>query len=328
MMLALRWTVLVVLAAGTAAGCDATPEESQKKGLRRLRVSYSAHISFGPLMIAQDNGYFRDEGLDVEFVRTMQPEETLVALVTGDIDVRPGALHAGFLSAIAQRAPIRIVAGLGVLARDGCTYFGIALRPGLAPAGTPPLRRVRASQDGVTRYVVSRMLQTRGMTLQGVETIRLPEPVMVSALESGAIDAGAASEPTLSRLVAVGNLWISGQDAVPDFQWGVIMFGERLLVRERDTGMRFIRAYQRGVAEYRLGKTDRNVAIIAEGTGESLERTRAACWLEFNADSHIDWGSVEGFQAWANAERFMERVVSREQAVDPGFVAAVAPKVR
>jgi len=262
-----RLVVAVVLAAGLAAGCDRATGRGEKDGLRRLRVSFSEHISFAPLMIAQAEGYFRDEGLDVEFVATMRPEEALVALITGDIDVRPGALHAGFLSAIARGAPIRIAAGLGVLAREGCTYFGIALRPGLDPAGTPVIRRVRASQDGVTRYVVSRMLEMRGVTLNTLETVRLPEPVMVSALQSGAIDAGAASEPVLSRMAAVGHLWISGQDAVPDFQWGVIMFGERLLVRERETAHRFIRAYQRGVTQYRLGKTDRNVAIIAEGTG-------------------------------------------------------------
>lgn len=315
-----RLVVVVVLAVGLATGCDRTTTGGEKDNLRRLRVSFSEHISFAPLMIAQAEGYFRDEGLDVEFVATMRPEEALVALITGDVDVRPGALHAGFLSAIAQGAPIRIAAGLGVLAREGCTYFGIALRPGLDPAGTPAIRRVRASQDGVTRYVVSRMLETRGVMLNTVETVRLPEPVMVSALESGAIDAGAASEPVLSRMASVGSLWISGQHALPDFQWGVIMFGERLLVRERDTAHRFIRAYQRGVAQYRLGKTDRNVAIIAEGTGETVDRTRAACWIEFTADSRIDWNSVEGFQAWANAQKFMDRILTRDQAVDSGFV--------
>lgn len=309
------WTIVVALTSGVATSCG----DKRSDGLRHVRSSFSNHISFGPLMIAQAEGYFRDEGLDVEFIETMQPEETLVALVTGDIDVRPGALHAGFLSAIAQGAPIRMVAGLGVLAREGCTYFGIALRAGLDP-GTPAIRRVRASKDGVTRYVTSRMLEMRGLSLTSLETVRLPEPVMASALESGAIDAGAASEPTLSRMASIGKLWLSGQDALPDFQWGVMMFGERFLVRERDTAMRFIRAYRRGITQYRLGKTDRNVAIIAQGTGETEERTRAACWIEFSEDLHIDWASIEGFQAWANKEKFMERVVSREQAVDSGFM--------
>lgn len=67
-----------------------------------MRVSFEPHLIWGPLMIAEAEGFFRDEGLDVDLVRAMQVEETLVALVTGDIDVRPGPLHAAFLSAVAQ----------------------------------------------------------------------------------------------------------------------------------------------------------------------------------------------------------------------------------
>src|SRR5688572_25175179 len=105
--------------------------------LRKVRVSFNPHLSWGPLMIAQSEGFFRDEGLEVEFVHALEVEETLVALITGDIDVRPGAIHAAFLSAVTRGAPVRIAAGSGVLgAQGGCSYFGIVLRPGLDTAGT------------------------------------------------------------------------------------------------------------------------------------------------------------------------------------------------
>src|SRR5688572_18432768 len=105
--------------------------------LRKVRGSFNPHLSWGRLMIAQAEGVFRDEGLEVEFVHAMEVEETLVALITGDIDVRPGAIHAAFLSAVTRGAPVRITAGSGVLgAQGGCSYFGIVLRPGLDTAGT------------------------------------------------------------------------------------------------------------------------------------------------------------------------------------------------
>jgi len=317
-----RWG-LTLLATMLVAGCDRSASTGDGAGLRHLRVSYSPHISFGPLMIAQEEGYFRDEGLDVEFVTTMQPEETLVALVTGDIDVRPGALHAAFLSAIARGAPIRVVAGMGTLSPDACTYFGIVLRRDLDSSGTPRLRTMRTSQDGVTRYIVERMLATRGMTLDGVETVRLPEPTMAPSIASGAIDAGAASEPILTRMRAVAPLWIAAEDAVPGFQWAVLVFGERLLTRERETGVRFLRAYRRGVMQYREGKTERNVEIIARGTGDSPDAIRAACWLDFSPGIPIAWPSIAEFQQWAHASGYMELEVTAPQAVDSGFLAAL-----
>jgi len=316
----MRRGALVCLAA-LAIGCGGTPDDSAVP-LRKVRVAFSQHLSWGPIMIAQAEGFFTDEGLDVELVSLLRPEESLVALVTGDIDVRPGPLSAGFLSAIARRAPIRIVAGMGTLAAGSCTYYGLVLRPGLdTTRGLPPLKRIRASQDGATRFVVSNMLAKRDLNIGAIETIRIPEAVMGTALETGSLDAVAVSEPALTRLKKLGTLWLSGEDAVPGFQWAVVAFGERLLTRERDTGMRFLRAYQRGVAQYRQGKTDRNVAIIAESTHETPERTREVCWLDFTPDSRINWESIAAYQTWAAAEGLMLRTVSRDEAFDSSFVS-------
>jgi hypothetical protein len=133
------------------------------------------------------------------------------------------------------------------------------------------------------------------------------------------------TEPSLTRVARAGTLWLSAQDAVPDYQWSVLAFGERLLVRERDTGLRFLRAYHRGVAQFREGKTDRNVAILAEGTGETPEHTRDTCWPAFSADSRVNWASIDEFQRWAMAQGFMDRNVSLEQAFDSTLVAETAP---
>jgi ABC-type nitrate/sulfonate/bicarbonate transport system substrate-binding protein len=290
---------------------------------RKVRVMFLQHVSWAPIMIADAEGFFKAEGLDVELVTGLRGEEGVAALVTDGIDVLPGPIRAGFLSAVAQGAKPRIVAGQGELARDGCTYFGIVVRNGLHPSPATPIRKMRASQDGVTRFIVSRMLAPHHIALSAIETIRLPEPVLASSLERGAIDAVAVSEPALTRSAKAGKLWIRAQDVVPGFQWGVIAFGERLLAKDRETGIRFMRAYERGVEQYREGKTARNVKIIAAATGDTEEKTREACWPTFRAGSSIDWESIAQFQRWANTEHLMERTVTRDQVWDSSFVSAV-----
>jgi len=279
-------------------------------------------------MIAQAEGYFRDEGLDVEMVPAMRSEETLVALVSGDLDVRPGPLNTAFLSAIRQGAPIRIVAGMGTLSPHGCTYFGITVRPGLDPSDPTAVQRIRVSQDGVSRYLTERMLARRGLSLSDVETVRLPEGAEIAAMQSAAIDAVAGTEPSLTRLTRSGALWLSAQEAVPDFQWGVLGFGERLLIREPELGRRFLRAYLRGVTRIREGKTDRNVAIISESTGVPADLVRDACWPEFTAEARVHWESVSAFQGWAVQAGLMEDTVSRAAALDTLPLAAVAGRGR
>ena len=311
------------LAAAATLGCAEPPST-----LHKVRVSHELHLGWAPLMIAQEEGFFRDEGLDVELVPAMQVEETLVALITGDIDVRPGALHAAFLSAVAQGAPVKIGAGSVVLNPDGCTYFGIVLRPGLDTSGTPAIKRLRTSIDGSTRFIASRMLAKRGMTLDRIETVRVQDVVLAMSLENGSLDAAAVTEPALTRVAKMGTLWLSGQDAAPGYQWSVLAFGERLLVRQRDVGLRFMRAWHRAVAQLREGKTDRNVAILANATGETPEHIRETCWPSFTADSRVNWNSIMEFQEWAKAQGFMERTVSAAQALDSTLVAETAPPPR
>lgn len=317
-----RSAFLFLFALCGALACAGPDAQRTGTGLPRVRVTFNPHLSWGPLMIAQAEGFFRDEGIDVEFVSALRPEESLVALVSGDIDVNAGPLHAGVLSAIAQGAKIRITAGQGHLTRGGCTYYGIVLRPGLDPSRAFTIARMRTSQDGATRFVASRMLARHNVDLNAIETVRLPDAVMAMSLEQGSLDAVAVSEPSLTRLAKIGRLWLSGQDELPDFQWGVITFGPRLLYRDQDTGTRFVRAYIRGVAQYNEGKTPRNVAIIAEATGESEDVTREACWPGFRADADINWESIAEFQQWANDEGLMEYTLLRDQAWDSTFVSA------
>ncbi len=309
-----------LLAAVACRRADAPPATAARP---KVRVLITPHVSYAPLMIAQAERFFEQEGVDVEVVSGLRAEESVAAVVTGQIDVLPGPLRAGLLSAIAQGAKVRIAAGQGELARDGCTYFALVLRPGLEPSAATPIRKMRTSQDGATRYVVSRMLEPHGIDVKSVETVRIPEAVMVASLERGSIDAVAVSEPALTRTSKAGRVWIRAQDAVPGFQWGVLVFGERLLTTDRDAGLRFLRAYERGVARYREGKTARNVAIIAQATGESEAITREACWPTFRAGSPIEWQSIEQFQRWANSERLMEHTLTRDQVVDSAFVGAI-----
>ena len=149
---------------------------------------------------------------------------------------------------------------------------------------------------------------------------------MVSTLERGMIDGLAVTEPTLTRLAKVGRLWIRAEDAAPGLLWGLVTFGERLLGKDRELGVRFLRAYTRGVAQYRQGKTPRNVAIISEGTGEPEDVIREACWLTFRAGPEINWESLMQFQRWANGEGLMEHTLSRDQLWDSTFVTASAAR--
>ena len=267
-------------------------------------------------MIAKDEGFFHDEGVDVEFVNQLTSQEDLVALLSGDLDVLSGPTRGSFFSAISQGAKIKIVAGAGFLARDGCTFYGIVRRP-----DRPTVKRLRASREGLSRFITSRMLERVGIDINTLNVMRVPDPVAVRSLEKGSIDAIAAAEPLLTRMKSIGPVWLAAEKIVPDFQFSTITFGERLLYKDRETGARFLRAYNRGVAQYLEGKTERNVAIIAKATGEAPDLIRRACWLPMRSDLSVNWQSLEEFQTWAKKEGLIQHILTRDQVIDSTFVS-------
>src|SRR5262245_17488330 len=52
-----------------AAGCDRDKSTSSSGGLTPIRVGYIGLTCEAPIFSAYENGFFREEGLDVEFIK-------------------------------------------------------------------------------------------------------------------------------------------------------------------------------------------------------------------------------------------------------------------
>ena len=81
----------------------------------KLKVLSLPYISYAPLFIAQEDGYFAAQGLDVEFIRMDKTTDAIPALVQGQLDVASGLMEVNMLNAVAQNGNIRYVADKGFL---------------------------------------------------------------------------------------------------------------------------------------------------------------------------------------------------------------------
>ena len=311
----------VLISAGVFAGCGSGQPEAAP-ALRTLRVNRNSHLTSGPLVLAQDAGYFTEEGLKIEFVDMNRGEESLIAMLGGELDVLHGPLHPGLLTAVARGGEIRIVAGLNVLTPD-CTYHAIVLRPGLSP--DQALRRIRkldASRDGSTRYLAGRMLATRGIDIDTLDTIRLPQEIIGHSLGNGSVDAASVSEPLVTRIGRTGTVWLRSHDATPGFQWSVMSFGKKLLRDDPEAGVRFLTAYRRGVALFREGKTPENLERLQRLTQEDRKILEDSCWPSFPADLRPNLASVLAYQQWALEHDYLDETATLAQLWDSSFVVA------
>ena len=100
-----------------------------------LRVVSLPHLSFAPFYIAEEEGFFKEQGLQVEFVKMDAAVQAVPALIRGDLHVMAETIFPNYLNAIARGAKLRIVADKGHLSSTGCTYAAIVARRLLVEEG-------------------------------------------------------------------------------------------------------------------------------------------------------------------------------------------------
>jgi NitT/TauT family transport system substrate-binding protein len=314
---------LLLQACATAVVEEPTPEPVT------LRVTLAPYLGFAPFFIAEDEGYFAEQGLQIEFVRMDAPEDAVPMLATGDMDVAAGFVALNALNAIARGSTLKYVADKGFIDAEGCTYWTMMVSPTLAEGGEPisaaqlqgqPVDVLVPSPES---YYLELVLKPAGLTLDDVVIMDIPgPPVEAEALAEGSLALGFFAEPWVSRVLQAeqGVIWMPSEQVVPDFQLAAILYGRTLLEENPDLGKRFMVAYLKAAQQYNEGKTERNLEIIAENTGLEQGLLMEACWPPIRTDGQINTQSVLDFEAWALEKGLLDALVTEDQFWDPSFV--------
>jgi NitT/TauT family transport system substrate-binding protein len=232
-------------------------------------VSFAAHaadpvrlgllhtLSPAPFYIAQERGYFRDEGIDLTFRFFEAAQPIAAAAVAGDIDVGVTALTGGFFN-LAEKGTLKVIGG-GLHEERGYEGSAILVSNKAFDAGlTSPAKLVGHSfaitQYGSSfHYMLGRIAEVEhfdvaSMTLRPVQQIAN----MVAAVSSNQVDATIAIASMAKPVSAAGQAHIIAWagDIVP-YQITALFTTAPMIAQHTDVLLRFARAYQKGVADYR-----------------------------------------------------------------------------
>jgi NitT/TauT family transport system substrate-binding protein len=322
--------LLVALLASGSVGAAGKPENAPRPP-DRVKLAAAPYFSSAPLFIAADLGFFAAEGIEVELVNIGRSTGALPALAQGQVDVVGTIVNAALLNLIARGATVRIVAGRVYESSAGCVASAIVARKGLIEqgrlAGRESMRGLRLSVDraGTPTFFVGALLDRLGLTLEDFELSDVSAAARGEALKRDLIDLTMAFEPEVTQVLDSGaaEIWIPGHLIAPDHQYTFLLFGERLLERERDLGKRFIRAYLRGVERYsEEEKSSDVVEVVARHTHLDADLIRRVCWPSTARDGRIDRASLERYQAWAMEEGLIDSTIDVAKMIDTGFLAS------
>jgi NitT/TauT family transport system substrate-binding protein len=321
----MRIAKIRLLVVGTAVLLLACTE-GQSKEATTLRIFVQPFLSHAPLLVANAEGYFAEQGIQVEFVRMNDPAAAIPMLINGSLDVLPGGASPGLLNAMTRGLPVRAVADKGYYRVGECSRGGIVLRTALAQEsrnGHPRVRRISIDKQPQQQYNVEKMLASVGLQLKDLEVLYIPHLPEIDALSKGTIDAALAGDPYMATILERGSAvqWIRLEDVFPNVQFSFVFFGPTLLQKDPDVGKRFLIAYLKAVRQLEEGKTQRNLDVLARVTAEGPEALRRMCWPAYYRDGHVELRDVADFQEWALNRKLIDRIATEEEFSEPKFIA-------
>ncbi len=200
------------LFATVAPGCGSNrSHEASSASSAKVRVAYLGLTCEAAMFVAYEKGFFKEEGLDIEFVKT-DWDGLRDGLGLGRFDANY-TLIMYLLKPIEQGLDVKITGGV----HSGC----LRVQAG-AKGSIQSVADLKGKRIGVPTHLgsppflfASRVLAANGMNPQkDVEWVVLPPDVLGLALDNGQVDAVANSEPIGSILTASGKVRTIADQAV------------------------------------------------------------------------------------------------------------------
>ncbi|WP_139006310.1 ABC transporter substrate-binding protein [Arthrobacter crystallopoietes] len=274
-----------------------------------VNVGVVTSASDAPMFIADSKGYFKEEGLDVNFQSFDSAAKMIAPLGSGDLDVGGGAPSAGFYNAVARDVSLKIVADKGTMNEEH-TYMPMMVRTDLVEdgkvAGLEDLKGLAVAEPAqatATASSLSSMLESAGLGYDDVEHSYLGFGEHLAAFANGGIDASLTTEPnaTLMEEEGVAVRFASPSESYGSQQLAVILYSAAF-AENTAVGNCFMKGYLRGVRDYvsafeegRLdsGKADAVVDIVTEATGIKPDLYRKIVPNYIDPDGKLDQASLQ-----------------------------------
>ncbi|MBX5491037.1 MAG: ABC transporter substrate-binding protein [Chloroflexi bacterium] len=300
-----------------------------------LVVGHFPATHTGGVYIAQERGYFAEQGLEVELVPFQSLPEAAVLLNSGQMDIYAGGTGANLYNAVARGIGLRVVADKAH-SEPGVKYKAFVARRDLWEQGT-----IRSIADlkgrpvtslpsgGGIEYQMEKVLATAGLTMADIDFRGLGTPEQLTALGNQAVDGAFLFQPALCTAERQGlavTLLPLLDDVAPGLQGGVINYGE-VFIREKPEAARgFMVAYVKALRDYNDAQLyNYNRAQIVEILQKYVKlpdvRYYDECeWGRLNPDGRVDRAWIEDEMLWGVRTGLLDRVIPVDQLVDDTYV--------
>ncbi|OKO88760.1 ABC transporter substrate-binding protein [Bradyrhizobium sp. NAS80.1] len=322
--------LVAIMAMGTAKA-----EDMLKAKIGVLRLSSSA-----PVFIAQDKGYFREAGLDVELKFFDAAQPIAVATTSGDVDFGVTAFTAGLYN-LAGKGVLKVIGGMsrekagypliGYFASNNAYAAGLKTPKDLAG------KRVAVTQVGSSfHYSLGLLADKYGFKLADVKIVPLQSlSNAAAALKGETVDAALLPVSTARKLMDEGGAkflgWVG--DETP-WQLGAVFASPKTLTNkalvtkllvalakaDREYHDVILAAMKDGVAPINE-QTKPLLEIIAKYTNLPVEQVVGNC-AYIDPDGKLDVKNVDNQIKWLQEQGFADKGFDANAIIAKDYVKA------
>jgi NitT/TauT family transport system substrate-binding protein len=244
---------LLLTACGGDTGADADSCENA-----HVRMGALGSSSDALLFIAENKGYFKAQGLDVESVKFDSAAQMIAPLGSGQLDVGAGAPSAGFYNAVARGVDLRIVADKAKIA-SGYDFLPILVRKDLVESGKvkgiQDLKGLKVAEPApatATSSMLAAVLKSANLSYNDVDHQYVPFPGQVAAFNNGSIDAAATIEPFATAAIQSGGAvrMFDSTKVYNNQQISVLLYSAQFSADRPRVAQCFMNAYVKAAAYY------------------------------------------------------------------------------
>jgi len=328
-----RAALVGLLALSASAVARAEEPLKAKVGVLRLQSS-------SPVFIAEDKGYFREAGLDVELKFFDAAQPIAVATTSGDVDFGITAFTAGLYN-LAGKGTLKVIGGMS-REKAGYPLIGYfasnkAYADGLKTPKDLAGKRVAVTQVGSSfHYSLGLLADKYGFKLSDVKIVPLQSlSNAAAALKGETVDAALLPVSTARKLMDDGGAKLLGWvgDETP-WQLGAVFASPKTLANKALV-TKLLTALARADREYHdvilstvkggkaaiNDKTKPLLEIIAKYTNLSVEQVVGNC-AYVDADGKLDVKNVDNQIKWLQAQGFVDKGFDANAIIDKDFVKA------
>ena len=255
--------MLAVVAAAVLGGCANSPkQETEKpKELQELSIGLMPSLDAVPFIIAQEKGFFTQEGLNVKLKTFSSPLDRESALQSGMID--------GSISDM-QGVGFDKAGGFDIVITSASVgnYKLVANKAsGINRLSDLQGKDVAVSKNTAIEYVADKMLADGGMSSDSINKVVIPQiPVRLEMLQNGKLEAAVLPEPVAS--VAIKN----GAKVIRDTQQmnrnpSVVVFTRQAVTGKEKEIQALYRAYNKAVEYIAAHPQEEYMDILIEQGG-------------------------------------------------------------